>query len=73
MKLVTLSLLVFAVSCNKGSDNKGCIDSSKINPNAFCTEEYNPVCGCDGKTYSNPCHAEINGVTSYKMGECNGN
>lgn len=48
-----------------------CIDSSLINPNLACTMIYDPVCGCDGVTYSNGCIAAIGfGITNYTMGEC---
>ena len=39
------------------------------NQNCVCPDLYAPVCGDNGKTYSNPCLAECDGV-SYVDGEC---
>jgi len=35
-----------------------------------CTEQYEPVCGCDGKTYSNDCKRLMNGTPLAYTGEC---
>ena len=58
------------INCVQADLQSNCIDSTRIDTAAICTEEYDPVCGCDGKTYSNPCVAEHAGVRSYKKGPC---
>ncbi len=51
-----------------------CVDSSLIDPTAFCFTLINEVCGCDGVTYDNECYAEVvGGNTSWISGPCSSN
>ena len=83
MKLFTsqfIRILIFfsLISCEKNNncestplvENGICIDSALIDSTVSCIEIYDPVCGCDGITYSNYCYANISGVMSYVEGEC---
>jgi len=51
---------------------EGIADSSGVCQNTpmFCTRQYQPVCGCDRKSYGNDCEAHSEGVSILHEGAC---
>ena len=75
MKLLSklfITSLICVLSCSsEESEEIVCIDKTKIDGLVLCIEVYEPVCGCNGITYSNVCYASsVGGVTSFIDGAC---
>ena len=79
LSLAILAIFTLLMGCSKDENNcvstpiassGNCIDSTLIDPNMMCTDQWEPVCGCNGVTYSNSCYATNAGVTTYVDGEC---
>lgn len=72
-----ISILFFTTlicSCNpkqtKVITDADCITTSKNKSSLDCDYTYDPVCGCDSKTYRNACFAKKQGLKSWNPGTC---
>ena len=72
MKILPIIIFLLAIGCPSSSvsDNLDIDCKGDLTHGVYCTEEYAPVCGCDGETYSNACYARVNGIKTYTSGEC---
>ncbi len=56
-----------ATQCGSGDQTGTCTTRPEM-----CTLQYDPVCGCDGQTYSNACAAKAAGVSVASDAACGG-
>ena len=47
-----------------------CEEECPCQNRCICTEEFNPICGVDGRNYDNPCKAKCHNIEEACKGEC---
>jgi hypothetical protein len=69
MKVYKYLIIAAAVCMFPSCSKEECAENPKTG-DCICTQIYDPVCGCNNKTYGNACEADCLGITSYTKGAC---
>lgn len=62
---IVFALSILVSGCD---ESKLCVE--RIKEDCVCILIYDPVCGCNNKTYGNACEAECASIMQYTKGEC---
>ncbi len=68
LKITSVVIVLFVVTSCCKEDSVACVEN--IDNDCVCTLQYDPVCGCNNKTYGNECQANCAGILEFMPGEC---